>query len=121
MSAKKATSAASAAKLALYERLVATDPSIERKGATMPYTSSSGKMFSFLSPDGVVALRLPDGEREAFLKKYRAKLAVSHDTVMVDWVAVPPGLLAKTPELKPYFKKSRAYAEQLGARKTPKP
>ena len=26
-------------KLALYEKLVATNPKIERKGATMPYTS----------------------------------------------------------------------------------
>jgi len=120
MGTKKGTSAAPAATITRYDKLVASDPSVERKGATMPYTSVSGKMFSFLSSDGVVALRLPDGEREAFLKKYRAKLAVSHDTVLVDWVAVPPSLLTKTAELKPYFRKSRAYAETLGAKRAPK-
>lgn len=36
-------------KVALYERLVATDPRVERKGVTMPYTSVNGHMFSFLT------------------------------------------------------------------------
>jgi len=52
VTAKKKASAIPAAKLALYEKLIATDPSIERKGATIPYTSANGKMFTFLSPTG---------------------------------------------------------------------
>ena len=32
-------------KLALYEKLVATNPSVERKGAAVPYTSWNGHMF----------------------------------------------------------------------------
>src|SRR6185503_8455133 len=46
-------------RLALYDALVAAHPEIERKGATMPYTSLNGHMFSFLSPAGAMALRLP--------------------------------------------------------------
>jgi len=46
-------------RLELYERLVATQPSVERKGATMPYTSLNGHMFSFLTETGKLALRLP--------------------------------------------------------------
>jgi len=38
-----------AASLALYEKLVATNPKVERKGATMPYTSLNGHMFSLLT------------------------------------------------------------------------
>ena len=34
------------AKVALYDRLIATDPTLERKGATLPYTSINGKMFT---------------------------------------------------------------------------
>lgn len=37
-----------AEKIALYEKLLATIPGIERKGATMPYTSLNGNMFSFI-------------------------------------------------------------------------
>ena len=114
VTAKKKASAIPAAKLALYEKLIATDPTIERKGATIPYTSSNGKMFTFLSPTGELRIRLPDDERATFMKKYRAKLAVSHGVVLKDFVAVPAPLLARTSALRPYLGISRAYAERLG-------
>ena len=38
--------------LALYEKLVATNPNVERKGDTMPYTSLNGHMFSLLTKQG---------------------------------------------------------------------
>jgi len=114
VTAKKKASAIPAAKLALYEKLIATDPSIERKGATIPYTSANGKMFTFLSPTGELRIRLPDDERAVFMKKYRAKLAVSYGMVHKDFVAVPAALLARTSVLKPYLGIGRAYAERLG-------
>lgn len=61
----KPTAAVPSAKLELYEKLVATNPNVERKGATVPYTSLNGHMFSYLSKEGKLALRLPAGEREA--------------------------------------------------------
>lgn len=103
--------------LALYERLVATNPEVERKGATMPYTSVNGHMFSFLGKDGGVALRLPAEELEKFLKKYKTALSEQYGTVMKEYAVVPDGLLKKTPELKKYFDISYAY---VGALK-PKP
>ena len=59
--------------LQLYEKLVATNPLVARKGDTMPYTSVNGHMFSSLGKDGVLSLRLPAGVREAFLKKYDSR------------------------------------------------
>ena len=115
MAAKK--KAIPAAKLALYDRLIATDPAIERKGATIPYTSANGKMFTYLSPTGDLRLRLPADEREAFMKKYRAKLALSYGIVQKEFVAVPPALFARTAVLKPYLAISRAYAERLGTKR----
>jgi hypothetical protein len=116
VAAKKPTSTIPAAKLALYEKLIATDPSIERKGATIPYTSANGKMFTYLSPTGALRLRLPPDEREAFMKKYKTKVVVQHGVVMKDFVAVPPGLLARTAELKKYLPISRSFAERLGTK-----
>ena len=46
-------------KLELYKKLVATNPKVEQKGATVPYTSVNGHMFSYLSKEGRLALRLP--------------------------------------------------------------
>ena len=118
MAAKKSTSTIPVAKLALYEKLIATDPSIERKGATIPYTSANGKMFTYLSPTGDLRLRLPPDERVAFMKKYKTKVVVQHGVVMKDFVAVPPVLLARTAELKKYLAISRGFAKQLGTKQT---
>ena len=60
-------------------------------------------MFSFMTETGTLALRLPADERESFLKKYRTKLCVQYNTVMKEYVEVPPGLLKKTRELKTFF------------------
>jgi hypothetical protein len=54
----------------LCEKLVATNPNVEPKGAAVPYTSLNGHLFSDLSNEGKLALRLPVAEREAFLKNY---------------------------------------------------
>jgi len=108
-------------KVALYEKLVATNPGVERKGAANPYTSHKGRMFSMLGKGGVMILRLPDGEREAFLKKYNTKLAVQYGTTMPEFVEVPDALLAKTSELKKYFDLSYAWLDTLSAKPTTKP
>jgi hypothetical protein len=65
--------------------LVATNPKVERKGATVPYTSLNGHMFSYLSKEGKLALRLPAEERTAFLKKYKAKLCEAYGRVQPEY------------------------------------
>ena len=116
--AKKPAASAPADQLSLYEKLVATIPQVERKGATMPYTSRSGHMFSFLTKEGTLALRLPEKEREAFLKKYRTKLCEQHGVVMQEYVVVPDSLFAKTAELKKFFGLSYAYVGSLKPKET---
>ena len=116
----KATGAP-AAKLQLYEKLVATNPDVERKGAAMPYTSMNGNMVSFLAKDGRVSIRLAEKDREAFLKKYKTKLSVQHGRVMQEYVLVPDSLLKKTKELKKYFGLGVAYAKTLKPKATRRP
>lgn len=104
--------------LELYERLVATNPGVERIGAAMPYTSLNGHMFSFLTSTGKLALRLPADERDAFLKKYKSRLCEQHGTVLKEYVEVPDGLLKKTQELKKHFQVSCAYVASLKPKPT---
>ena len=111
--AKSASGAVPAAKLELYEKLVATNPRVERKGATVPYTSLNGHMFSYMSKDGTLMLRLPDGERDAFLKKYKTKLCEAYGKVQPEYVEVPDALLASTRQLKKFFDSSFAYVGSL--------
>jgi hypothetical protein len=90
-------------KLALYDKLIATNPAIERKGAKLPYTSYNGNMFTFLSESGSMGLRLPAAEREAFVKKYNTTLFEAHGAVMKEYVTVPDSLLKNTCALKKYL------------------
>src|SRR5260370_23025247 len=82
----------------LYDKLIATHPKIERKGATMGYTSLNGHMFSLLGPSGTLALRLPAEEIEKFLKKYNATLHVAYVAVMKEYVDVPAAPFLHTKE-----------------------
>jgi TfoX/Sxy family transcriptional regulator of competence genes len=108
-------------KVALYEKLLATQPEIERKGADNPYTSLNGNMFSLLlSPEGRLALRLPQDDREQFLKKYKTSLFEAYGAVMKEYVAVPDALLRKTKELQKYLAVSYAYAKTLKPKPTKK-
>ena len=109
----KAEAGAPPDKVKLYEKLVATNPKVERKGATVPYTSLNGHMFSYLSKEGKLALRLPAAEREVFLTKYHAKLCEAYGKVQPEYVEVPDAVLAKTQELKKFFESSYAYVAAL--------
>jgi hypothetical protein len=106
-------------KAALYDRLVATIPTVQRKGDTVPYTSHNGHMFSYLSKAGTLALRLPDGARETFLKKYKTGLCKQYGVVQKEYVEVPDSLFSKTSELSEYFAMGLAYVRTL-KRKTTK-
>jgi len=111
--AKAASAAAPPEKVALYEKLVATNPRVERQGAAVPYTSLNGHMFSYLSKQGKLALRLPPVERAAFLRKYDAKLCAAYGVVQPEYVEVPDALLASTRELKKFFDCSYQYVSSL--------
>ena len=99
--------------LTLYDALIATIPGVARKGDTVPYTSLNGHMFSAFHKDGTVALRLPEKERAAFLKKYRTKLASQYGVVQPEYVVVPDALLVKTRELREHFGVSHAYVAAM--------
>jgi hypothetical protein len=105
-------------KLELYERLVRTNPKVERKGAANPYTSLNGHMFSYMNPAGSLALRLPQEEREMFLRKYKTGLFEAYGVVMKEYVTVPDSLLKNTKSLQPYFLMSYEYIKTLKPKPT---
>lgn len=106
--------------LELYDRLIATNPNIERKGVTMPYTSLNGHMFTYLSKSGSLGVRLPEEERERFLEKYHTTLYESHGAIMKEYVTVPDNLLKKTDGLKDYLDLSYEYIKTLKTKPTKK-
>ena len=119
MAVKKTTSIP-LEKLAAYEKLVATNPEIKLKGDANPYTSHNGNMFTILSSDGVLSFRLPEKERNEFIKKYDSKLRVAYGIILKEYVVVPDTLLKKPKDLKKYFDMSYEYVKTLKPKSTKK-
>ena len=95
----------------LYDALIATNPAIERKGKSMPYSFHNGHMFTYLSKTGSLGIRLPKEEREGFLEEYNSTLYESHGAIMKEYVTVPDELLQNTDELKQYLDLSYEYVQ----------
>ncbi len=72
----------------------------------MPYTSRNGHMFSFLEPDGQMALRLSKDLLEEFVERYETAPVERHGSVMKEFVAIPSELLTNTAELGTWFERS---------------
>jgi TfoX/Sxy family transcriptional regulator of competence genes len=103
----------------LYDKLIATIPGLDRKGAANPYTSVNGNMFTLLH-ESTLAIRLPEDKREDFLMKHKTKLYEAYGAVMREYVEVPERLLKDTRELKKYLEVSYAYAKTLKPKATDK-
>ena len=114
------TSTASDDRVALYDKLIATNPKIERKGAANPYTSLNGNMFTLLHQSRRLAIRLPEDKRAEFLKKHKTTLFEAYGAVMEEYVAVPDALLKNTKELQKYLETSYEYVKTLKSKPTRK-
>ncbi len=110
--------AASSEKVELYDKLIATVPKLERKGAANPYTAVNGNMFTLLHQSSTSAIRLPEDKRQEFLKKYKTTLFEAYGAVMKEYVTVPDAVLKNTKELKKYLEFSYEYAKTLKPKPT---
>jgi len=104
----------------LYDKLIEANPNIDRKGKTMPYTSLNGHMFSFLSKEGEMGLRLSAEDREDFIQKFDSQLMQQHGRVMKEYVSIPAAMLNDTDLLSEYLQKSYNYVSQQKPKPTKK-
>ena len=118
MAKATATSAIPAERLVQYDRLIALLPGLTRKGSTIPYTSLNGHMFSYLTPTGTLALRLPADLRQEFMDRHGASLQEAYGIVQKEYVSVPSALLADTGALAPYFRAGHDYVAKLKPKAT---
>jgi len=100
-------------KLAVYDKLIATIPGLERKGDTMPYTSVNGHMSSLFDKEGNFALRLSAEDRERFIARYNTRLHEAYGLVLKEYVTVPDSAFEKIADLKKFFKLGYEYVAGL--------
>jgi len=70
-------------------------------------------MFSYLDDSGSLALRLSEGERGEFLKRYKTTLFRAYGAITKEDVTIPEKLLRNTEELQKYFDMSYEYVKSL--------
>jgi hypothetical protein len=98
----------------------AADSEAVIKGAKNPYTSRNGHMFSFLAPDGLMALRLSDELGEEFRAQYESGPVMQYGSVMRGYLSIPAELLAKPAELAPWFDRAWDWIGSLPPKPTKK-
>lgn len=109
-------------KLELYEQLLDAAGIDSKSNFGSAYTAVNGNMYSMISKYGLVGIRLPKDEREAFIVEYDTEMFRADP----DWppsremVAVPDELLQNTKALSPYMKRSYEYAQTLKPKPTKK-
>ena len=98
----------------LYQKLVDTHPDIELKGGKkLTYTSVNGHMFSSMTKDGRLGMRLSKEDQADFISKFDAVPFKNYGSNIKDHVEVPVGLLADADTLAPYLAKSLEYTLTL--------
>lgn len=83
------------------------------KGAKNPYTSRNGHMFSFLTAEGTMAIRLPDDLADEFRSTYDSGPVTQYGSVMKGYVSVPDDLLSNAEELGRWFTRSNEWIGTL--------
>lgn len=99
-------------KLELYDEL--TEKSgIERKGKTVPYTSTNGHMFSLLNKNGELGIRFSKEVQEKYIKEWNTTNFKSHGATMRGYVLIPKNMLNDLDTLANYLKESYDYVMSL--------
>jgi TfoX/Sxy family transcriptional regulator of competence genes len=101
-----------------YEKLVAHFPELARKGAANPYTAINGNMFSFITKEGRLAVRLSQEDRDAFEKKHGPSECVQYGAVMREYVEVPDVVFKSPAAARRLFGLSFDHAKTLKVKPT---
>ncbi|HAA11784.1 MAG TPA: hypothetical protein DCE41_08845 [Cytophagales bacterium] len=107
-------------KIALYQKLLATDDRLEMKGKKFRYTSLNGHMFTYLDPTGTLGIRMSKEDQKAFGEQYGSEPFIQYNSVMRDYVKVPAGLFEDTETLAPWLQKSYEHIASLKPKPTTK-
>ena len=118
MTARKPSSAAPETETRLYVAAVAATEGCELKGATMPYTSINGNMYSFLDKNGVVAIRLGESERAELGQIGGEPYVHESGAAMKEYMSLPSGILADKRDAAVWIGKSLAFAGTLKPKAT---
>lgn len=104
-----------------YRAVVEASGNTEVKGAKNPYTSRNGHMFSFLDPEGTMALHLSSELEAEFRSRYESGAVIQYGRTMQGYSSVPDELLDDTETLCGWFDRAWEWIGTLKPKPTKKP
>ena len=99
--------------LRLYDTAIDSIEGLKRNGKTRPYTSCIGHIFSHLSKEEQMDLRLPEEDRKEYIETHKTELFVQHGRVMKEFEAISLNLFEDTKRLRSHLIKSLDSTESL--------
>ncbi|HEV2439333.1 MAG TPA: TfoX/Sxy family protein [bacterium] len=98
----------------IFDTLVPDDPRVQRRQMFgYPAAFAAGHLFMSLFEDSLV-LRLPDDDRDAFLRmKGASHFEPMPGRPMREYVVAPPAMMARPKSLAPWIRRSLDYARSV--------
>lgn len=103
-------------RLQQYDAIIANCPQFERKGKTMPYTSSNGHMFSQLNKAGELGIRFSKEVQEHYFESLNTSYYISYGAKMKGYVLIPESLWDSPETIAKMLVDSFEYVESLPAK-----
>ena len=100
-------------KLKAYDQLVAKCDRFERKGKTMPYTSTNGYMFSLFNKAGEIGIRFSQEVQQKYIEEFNSTIYTSYNAVMKGYVLIPDEMLKDLDNVAKYLNESYDYVMSL--------
>lgn len=105
----------------LLGRLAARHDDLKVKGKASAYLAINGNMFAFVDGSGELCMRLSKEDRAAYAEAgHDASDVIRYNSVMRDYVAVSPELVADEAGVKDWFERSVGFARALKPKPTKK-
>lgn len=106
--------------LELYDKAVDLVDGLQRLGKTMPYTASNTHMFSILTKDGRLGIRLPKERQLEFNIDKEVKVFKNYGATMKDYVEIPSQMLENSKMIANLLQEAWNYVNDLPPRKDKK-
>ena len=100
-------------RIKLYDAIIASHPECTRKGKNNPYTSMNGHMFSMVTKEGQVAIRMAKDVRSKYMEEVNPKEVVTYNTVMKEYISISDEMLQDQSAVLSLLDQSIAYIKTL--------
>ena len=105
--------------LMAYKKMIEAVPDVEWKGATHPYTSLNGHMYSSVSKDNIIGIRLSKADHQDYLDKHKTGLFEPFPGFFQKgYVPVPDEMHTDTKTLHYWFARSHKFVSSLKPKAT---